>query len=127
MDIIRIIEDVAKGSNDRPVEDVTIVDSGELPLDVDSDGKEDFDDEGAHTVSLPDADSVGKAPKPSTLGTPLGESSTYTVRYTIAGLTLFAIATMIFVLTGGLRWLRRRVARRHRGRYHKVDDEDPEK
>ena len=88
---------------------------------------QDFDDEGAHTVSLPDADSVGKVPKPSTQATPLVESSTYTVRYTVAGLTLFAIATMIFVLTGGLRWLRRLLARRHRGRYHKVDDEDSEK
>jgi hypothetical protein len=50
-------EDVAKGNNDRPIEDVTIADCGEvrfqpfglrrcscfapqLPLDVDSDGKE---------------------------------------------------------------------------------------
>ncbi|KAI0001330.1 cyclophilin-like domain-containing protein [Russula compacta] len=40
MGIVHKIEDVAKGGNDRPVEDVTIVDSGELPLDADSDGKQ---------------------------------------------------------------------------------------
>ncbi|KAI0823745.1 cyclophilin-like domain-containing protein [Trametes gibbosa] len=32
MDIISIIEDVPKGASDRPVEDVVIVDSGELPV-----------------------------------------------------------------------------------------------
>ncbi|KAI0302619.1 cyclophilin-like domain-containing protein [Russula brevipes] len=40
MDIVYKIEDVAKGQSDRPVEDVIIVDCGELPPDVDSDGKE---------------------------------------------------------------------------------------
>ncbi|KAH9954121.1 cyclophilin-like domain-containing protein [Russula dissimulans] len=42
MSIVNEIEEVAKGRNDRPVEDVTIVDCGELPLDVDvdADGKE---------------------------------------------------------------------------------------
>jgi len=83
-------------------------------------------DEGAPPVSLPDEDTAGKAPKASTLGTLVDESSTYTARYIVVGLTLFAVATMIFVLTGGLRWLRRLVAQRHRGRYRKVDDEDLE-
>ncbi|KAI9456530.1 cyclophilin-like domain-containing protein [Lactarius psammicola] len=40
MDIVTKIEDVSKGANDRPVEDVIIADSGELPLDVDADGKQ---------------------------------------------------------------------------------------
>ncbi|KAF8482652.1 cyclophilin-like domain-containing protein [Russula ochroleuca] len=40
MGIVHQIEDVVKGKSDRPVEDITIVDCGELPLDVDSDGKE---------------------------------------------------------------------------------------
>jgi hypothetical protein len=69
---------------------------------------------------------AGKTPKASTLGTLVDEPSTYTARYTVVGLALFAIATMIFVLMGGLRWLRRLVAQRHRGRYRKVDDEDLE-
>ncbi|KDQ57782.1 hypothetical protein JAAARDRAFT_130782 [Jaapia argillacea MUCL 33604] len=42
MDIVLEIEDVPKGSQDRPLEDIVIVDCGELPLDleVDGDGKE---------------------------------------------------------------------------------------
>ncbi|KAI9511181.1 cyclophilin-like domain-containing protein [Russula earlei] len=41
MDIVHKIEDVAKGRSDRPAEDVTIVDCGELPRDdADSDDKE---------------------------------------------------------------------------------------
>ncbi|KAH9839486.1 cyclophilin-like domain-containing protein [Rhodofomes roseus] len=34
MDIVTIIEDVAKGRNDRPVEDVVIADCGELPIEL---------------------------------------------------------------------------------------------
>jgi len=124
MDIVHKIEDVAKGSNDRPTEDVTIVDCGELPLDVDADGNQDLDDESAHAASPPDADTP---PVASSSGMTLGEPSNTTGRYAIVGLTLFAIATMIFMLMGGLRWLRRLIATRHRGRYRKVDDEDPEK
>jgi len=63
-------------------------------------------------------DTAGKAPKASTL--------TYTARYTVVGFALFAIATMIFVLMGGLRWLRPLIAQQRRGRYRKVDDEDLE-
>ncbi|TCD62921.1 Peptidyl-prolyl cis-trans isomerase B [Steccherinum ochraceum] len=42
LDIVHKIEDVAKGSNDRPTEDVTIFDCGELAIEpeVDADGKE---------------------------------------------------------------------------------------
>ncbi|KAI0958578.1 hypothetical protein AcV7_004365 [Taiwanofungus camphoratus] len=42
MEIVRVIEDVPKGRNDRPTEDVVIVDCGELPLDieVDTEGNE---------------------------------------------------------------------------------------
>ncbi|TFK44367.1 cyclophilin-like domain-containing protein [Crucibulum laeve] len=42
MDIVREIENVAKGASDRPKEDVIIVDSGELTVepDVDEEGKE---------------------------------------------------------------------------------------
>jgi len=46
MDVVFAIEDVAKGRGDKPTEDVTITDSGELPLDLptDADGKEDLSD-----------------------------------------------------------------------------------
>ncbi|KAI6045983.1 cyclophilin-like domain-containing protein [Pisolithus marmoratus] len=42
MDIVYAIEDVPKGGNNRPLEDVVIYDSGELPIEpiYDADGKE---------------------------------------------------------------------------------------
>lgn len=92
------------------------------------------DDESAHAVSPPDAGTTGKAPSEngnppvaSSSGITLGEPSNTTARYAIVGLILFAIATMIFMLMGGLRRLRLLIATRYRGRYRKVDDEDPEK
>jgi hypothetical protein len=53
--------------------------------------------------------------------------SILTGHYIIVGMILFTIATMIFVLSGGLRWLRRVIATRSHGRYRKVHDEDLEK
>ncbi|RDX55060.1 hypothetical protein OH76DRAFT_1339831 [Lentinus brumalis] len=40
MDIVHAIEDVAKGRNDRPEQDVVIVDSGELPVEPATDAEE---------------------------------------------------------------------------------------
>jgi len=84
---------------------------------------QDLDDESAHTISPPDADTAGKPSSENDNPTP----SNATGLYAIVGLALFAIATMVFMLMGGLRWLHRLIATRHRGRYLKVDDEDPEK
>jgi len=135
MSIVYEIEDVAKARSDRPVEDVTIVDCGELPLDVDADGKEDFDDDDAHTPSLSNVDAAekvsseaGYTPVASTLVTMPDEPSILTGRpYTVIGVVLFTVATMMFVLMGGLRWLRRLTATRRRSGYRKVDGEDLEK
>ena len=57
----------------------------------------------------------------------IDEPSVLTGHYIIVSLILFTFATMIFVLMGGLRWMRRVIATRGRGRYRKVHDEDPEK
>ncbi|CCM01136.1 uncharacterized protein FIBRA_03184 [Fibroporia radiculosa] len=40
MDIVRAIEDIPKGRNDRPTEDVVIVDCGELPPDAKAETEE---------------------------------------------------------------------------------------
>jgi hypothetical protein len=55
------------------------------------------------------------------------KSSIHTGRYIVLALILFTIAAMIFVLMGGLRWLRRLSVMQRRGRYRKVSGEDPEK
>jgi len=135
MNIVYAIEDVAKGSGDRPVEDVIIVECGELPLDldVDSDGKEGFDDSAPTASPTDSAEKVsseaGNPPEASAQQTILDEpsGSILTGHYIIVGMILFTIATMIFVLSGGLRWLRRVIATRSHGRYRKVHDEDLEK
>jgi len=57
----------------------------------------------------------------------IDEPSVSTGHYIIVSLILFTFATMIFVLVGGLRWLRRVIATRGGGRYRKVHGEDPEK
>lgn len=57
----------------------------------------------------------------------LDEPSTFTGHYIIISMILFAVVTLIFVLMGGLRWFRRVIATRSRGRYRKVHGEDPEK
>lgn len=57
----------------------------------------------------------------------LDEPPVLTGHYIIVSMILLTIATMIFVLVGGLRWLRRVIATRSRGRYRKVHGEDLEK
>jgi hypothetical protein len=57
----------------------------------------------------------------------LDEPSILTGYFTIVSMILFTFATIIFVLMGGLRWLRRMIATRSRGRYRKVHGEDLEK
>jgi len=66
-------------------------------------------------------------PEVSAQDTVLDEPSILSGHYIIVSMFLFTIATMIFVLTGGLRWLRHVIAMWSRGRYRKVHDEDPEK
>ena len=92
---------------------------------------QDFDEDNAHTPSHPNVDTAEEAnhtPVASTLVTTPDEPSILTGhRYAIVGLVLFTVATMMFVLMGGLRWLRRLTATRRRGRYRKVGGEDLEK
>jgi len=104
MDVVYAIENVQMNGNARPVEDVTIEDCGELPLDLDTEGKEDFDDDVTHT--LPDATATEEVPSeasesPATssletaLEEPTGEAGAG--RYIVIGLILLTIATAVFV------------------------------
>ncbi|KAH8993254.1 peptidylprolyl isomerase B [Lactarius hatsudake] len=123
MDIVNKIEDVSKGGNDRPVEDVTIADSGELPLDTDADGNQDVDDneDVAHNTSpVPAEKASSETVTAAAQGSILEEPKILTGSYIVIGLILFAVAMTMFVLLGGLRWLRRQTAlRRHQ--YRKLD------
>ncbi|KAG9316272.1 cyclophilin-like domain-containing protein [Chiua virens] len=75
MDIIHAIENVPKGSQDRPLEDVVIYDSGELPVEpvIDEEGNQDLEDEAALTnVSLTEILPV----KPSSIVQPTDAATT---------------------------------------------------
>jgi hypothetical protein len=70
---------------------------------------------------------AGNPPEVSAQGTILDEPSILTGHYIIVGMIILTVATLMFVLMGGLRWLRRVMATQGHGRYRKVHDEDLEK
>ncbi|KAH9058847.1 peptidylprolyl isomerase B [Lactarius vividus] len=120
MDIVHKIEDVSKGGNDRPVEDVTIADSGELSLDPDEDGNQDVDDNEDVTTT----EKASSETDTTDVQRPIfDEPKILTGSYIAIGLILFAVAVTIFVSLGGLRWLRRQTVLRRRGQYRKLDSD----
>ncbi|THH12896.1 hypothetical protein EW146_g7266 [Bondarzewia mesenterica] len=140
MDIVKKIENVPKGRSDKPVADIVIVDSGELPieLEVDADGKEDL------VSSLtPSPSSAAPLSAESSSSEPTAEHAeektvldideeisvphTGAGRYVVVGLLVVGVFGALFVALGGLRWARRMLSGRDRVKYRKVDDEDPEK
>jgi len=122
MDIVHKIEDVPKSGGSTPDDDVIIVDCGELPLDVDTEGNEDFDGDTAHTIPITEVPSEDSRPPPTSAPEIALEVPKVHVERYIIGLILLTIAMTIFVLLGGLRWLRR-FAPGHTNRYHKLDSE----
>ncbi|KAH9935524.1 cyclophilin-like domain-containing protein [Fomitopsis serialis] len=147
MDIVKIIEDVAKGINDRPVDDVVIADCGEIELPVDSDGSQVFDPSPATDVPT-GADATTTVPAlPETGGdkeaVPTAEPADQDMPDMdhIAARPAPGFFTYIFILFlvlgagalfwyfGGLRMFRRFTEwQRERAHYRKVaDDRDLEK
>ncbi|THH29188.1 hypothetical protein EUX98_g4990 [Antrodiella citrinella] len=80
MDIVTVMEDVAKGRSDRPVEDVIIADCGELPVEpeVDDEGKE-VTDASSSTVSSSSSGLAVSAPAAATNVKPAAEVAEPTV------------------------------------------------
>jgi len=152
MDIIHAIENVPKGGGDKPKEDVIIADSGELPVDTetDADGKEDdvhfpsdAETETTSKVSVAQPNSTLAAVPTTTTraGTPVvtpaasvtleeeeeeevPEPSVYRLIFLV--MLFVAASGGIFAWLGGMRWLRRVLGVSPAG-YRKVDDEDLEK
>ncbi|KIJ08411.1 hypothetical protein PAXINDRAFT_102570 [Paxillus involutus ATCC 200175] len=145
MDIVYAIEDVPKGRNDRPVEDVIIYDSGELPVEpvVDEEGKEDL--EGELVPILETATSAAAAEvAPSTAAVlspvvedekvegddvdaenPAGPSSAFL--YLGLLLMFVTIPCAVYMWCGGRQLLRRVLRRRRGASYSLVKDDDLEK
>lgn len=121
MDIVDAIQNVSKGPRDKPMEDVVIADSGELPLEleVDENGNE---PETWTTVSSATKDleatfmatapaTSAQASAPSTLGAVDGAVETHVVSLTsvIFGLAFVGIIGAVLVWLGCWRWTRNRV------------------
>jgi len=149
MDIVSVIENVAKGSGDRPSEDVVIVDCGELEieLEVDENGKQDADlpttdNKEASTeepmfgvaTTMPNVDVSSTQTAPANVPEETAiedESQEYSqisspTRYAFLGLIFLVVPSIAFVYLGGLRWVKR-VLRGGQGQYTKVKSDDLEK
>jgi len=134
MDIVNKIEDVPKGAQDRPTEDVVIVDSGELPPDVETDADGKQDDVSSFSQSPTSEKTSASSPASPVSTQPAGNTSEleeiaaepHSYSNIFVGLILFGVAVGLFLWLGGLRWVRRVLAGKERGQYRKVDEEDLE-
>jgi peptidyl-prolyl cis-trans isomerase B (cyclophilin B) len=155
MEVVHAIEDVPKGAGDKPIEDVVITASGELPVDppTDAEEKEDLADyypsspSVKSTVSEPSTAPKDKeaavetevpVPQATKSATGLGSSGEFDYGYDMSshpfrnlffGLVLLGIPISLFVWCGGMRWLQRviRGKGKERSKYRRVGDEDLEK
>ncbi|KAH0827401.1 peptidylprolyl isomerase B [Lanmaoa asiatica] len=149
MDIIYTIEDVPKGQNDRPLEDVIIYDSGELPVEsvVDGQGNEDPQNEPTASAAAAEAAPVIPSPivKPTDAApaapamtlpvvddaTPEETASPLPPYWTYAGIIFFMLTVPCAVYVCGgprLTLLRRFVRKTRAGGYRRVSvDDDVEK
>ncbi|KAJ7268771.1 peptidylprolyl isomerase B [Mycena haematopus] len=146
MDVVRAIEAVPKGPGDKPKEDVIIADSGELPLDIETNAedKEDgvhYPSETPEALVAPTSASVKAIPTTTRAASPvitpaasvtleeeeevdIPEPSVY--RFIFLVLLFVAASGGIFAWLGGMRWLRRVFGVTPEG-YRKVEEEDLEK
>ncbi|KAL0956422.1 hypothetical protein HGRIS_002570 [Hohenbuehelia grisea] len=134
LEVVRLIENVAKGAMDRPTEDVIIADSGELPVEpaVDAEGKEELT--GTTPAATNTAASTTTAAAPAdTVPSKIVNEAVETVDEDMFSFKNFFFAVVffggfagLFMYLGGLRWLRRLVGKDD-VKYRRVGDEDPEK
>jgi peptidyl-prolyl cis-trans isomerase B (cyclophilin B) len=139
MDIVRAIEDVPKAERDRPREDVIIADSGEIEVvnEIGPDGKEDITSavEDAGTVTPPKEDveiavTSNIVPASSTSATIESGAATEKIEAEPSfgalffGLLFIGVAAAVFVSLGGLRYVRRFIARKDGTKYSKVGTGD---
>ncbi|KAF7321760.1 Peptidylprolyl isomerase B [Mycena kentingensis (nom. inval.)] len=142
MDIVRAIENVPKGSGDKPKLDVVIADSGELKMEEEdvATGEEKAQDDTKAFAAAPSEHPASTAASPvstgpsSTIedeedadeGRPDGEEDTSYYRVFVLILLAFGLGGGVFVWLGGARYVRRLFGRPEG--YRQVNEEDdPEK
>ncbi|KAG6378289.1 peptidylprolyl isomerase B [Boletus reticuloceps] len=132
MDIIYAIEDVPKGGSDRPLEDVVIHDSGELPVEpvVDEQGNEDLEDEPVAPVMPMVKPTEATATAPVAVSHILGDTTIEetSIPYLLYAAIVFFMLTVpcAFYICGGPRLilLRRLVHKTWAGGYRRVSVND---
>ncbi|KAF7790345.1 hypothetical protein EIP86_001300 [Pleurotus ostreatoroseus] len=154
MDIVNAIEDVAKGRNDRPNEDVVIVDCGELPVELETDAEGNQTDAAIATPEaaskLGDSEAItsnlaadatnvqpaAEIAEPTTVDAqPDADSEGLEETEERSDFFSYVLMLSIFLVLGILLWwagvgrrlmalCRRRIGR---GKYSRVGDTDPEK
>jgi len=149
LDIVNQIEDVPKGQSDKPVQDVVIADSGELPLNLDAYEAENEEPAGrpdlAPTQATTKVEATTKIAEPVTAPAPVtakpskvvGDQASsnsspmaqrsYWFRNFLFGVVCVLLVTASFVYCGGKQWLLRMSSRKERTRYWKLHRDDPEK
>ncbi|KAF8919818.1 cyclophilin-like domain-containing protein [Mucidula mucida] len=133
MDIVHKIETVAK-SRDKPVEDVVIADSGELPLEPE------VDEEGNQETTAPSPSPVAEEDSSPFITSPAAESTvdatvdagvtdkaTDTFRNVLLGLLFIGVLGALVAWLRTFQWLKRLLSGKERGAYRRVDDDDLEK
>jgi len=142
MEVVRLIENVAKGSGDKPSVDVIIADSGELEIDTitDEDGKEDAATGAAKveehitssiwspattlTASKIVASEVAASGVTSSTETAIVPPSSVAFANALFFLIIFGVLAGAFVWFGGIRYLSRYLPSSMRSQYSRVADDD---
>jgi len=116
MDVVHAIENVAKGSQDRPVDDVLIADSGEIieeetgtTTTTEAEGHTTAVPPAVTTIKNPETTLVDMTPNPPVTSTP---EKSKPPQYSLFGTGVFAFGSIgvlaaLFVWLGGLRYLQR--------------------
>ncbi|KAG6812031.1 hypothetical protein H0H92_004693 [Tricholoma furcatifolium] len=126
MDIVHTIENVPKGRQDRPAQDVIIADSGELPVEettateTSTTATEEHDD----IAVTPAATATPEESKPESAAQ-IPVHTTYPSFGTVVfGLTIFGAMCALFVWIGGVRYVRRFLPGGRNAVYRKLGVED---
>ncbi|KAG9001460.1 Peptidyl-prolyl cis-trans isomerase B [Tulasnella sp. 427] len=116
MDVVKAIENVAKGPGDKPQQKVVIAAAGELPIEAsyDAEGKENNvpSNNTPSSDKKPSSDDKISTPPSTTTAGSVADEEVYQYisnpyRYVLAGIVFFIVPAVAFYLLGGVRWLRR--------------------
>jgi peptidyl-prolyl cis-trans isomerase B (cyclophilin B) len=121
MEVVYHIENVPKGSSDRPILDIVIVESGEIAvvLETGADGQQgsgqpaSTSEETSAPISTNLPTDVGSVPAPGQV---------HTMRNVLYGAIFIGLAAGVFAWFGGVQWARGLVDGRATAKYKRVED-----